>query len=92
MSIVDVWKILSLRNPGRSEGGRGELGTNPLGQISVADPGFPEEGAPTPGGRQHTILPNFLKNCMKLKEFGPLGGEHPSVPLKIRHWISFIFM
>ena len=24
------------------------------------------------GGRQHTILPNFPKNCMKLKEFGPL--------------------
>ena len=30
---------------------------------------------PTPqGGRQHTILPNFSKNCMKLKEFGPPGG------------------
>ena len=27
------------------------------------------------GGRQHTILPNFPKNCMKLKEFGPLGGR-----------------
>ena len=26
------------------------------------------------GGRQHTILPNFPKNCMKLKEFGPPGG------------------
>ena len=25
-------------------------------------------------GRQHTILPNFPKNCMKLKEFGPPGG------------------
>ena len=36
---------------------------------------FPEEGAPTlRGGRQHTILPNFPKNCMKLKEFGPPGG------------------
>ena len=33
---------------------------------------FPEKGAPTPlGGRQHTILPKFPKNCMKLKEFGP---------------------
>ena len=40
---------------------------------------FPEEGAPTPqGGRQHTILPNFPKNCMKLKEFGP--GGRPSRP------------
>ena len=36
---------------------------------------FPEEGAPTlQGGCQHTILPNFPKNCMKLKEFGPPGG------------------
>ena len=36
---------------------------------------FPEEGAPTlQGGRQYTILPNFPKNCMKLKEFGPRGG------------------
>ena len=44
--------------------------------LSVADPGFPRgEGANSPGGgRQHTILPNFPKNCMKLKEFGPSGG------------------
>ena len=35
----------------------------------MADPGFPRGG-----GRQHTILPNFPKNCMKLKEFGPPGG------------------
>ena len=39
---------------------------------------FPEVGAPTPqGGRQHTILPKFPKNCMKLKEFGPRGGARP---------------
>ena len=24
-------------------------------------------------GRQHTILPNFPKTCIKLKEFGPEG-------------------
>ena len=29
------------------------------------------------GGCQHTILPNFPKNCMKLKEFGPPGGWRP---------------
>ena len=41
---------------------------------SVADPGFPRGGgANSPGGRQHKILPNFPKNCMKLKEFGPRG-------------------
>ena len=26
-------------------------------------------------GRQHTILLNFPKNCMKLKEFGPQGAR-----------------
>ena len=41
---------------------------------SVADPGFPGGGganSPGGGGRQHTILRKFPKNCMKLKEFGP---------------------
>ena len=33
----------------------------------------PRRGRQLPGGRQHTILPNFPKNCMKLKEFGPRG-------------------
>ena len=42
---------------------------------------FPEVGAPTPQGRrQHTILPNFPKNCMKLKEFGPPWGVYPYCP------------
>ena len=41
----------------------------------MADPGFPRGGgANSPGGRQHTKLPNFPKNCMKMKEFGPPGG------------------
>ena len=35
---------------------------------SVADPG-------------HTILPNFPKNCMKLKEFGPGGRASLAPPL-----------
>ena len=35
---------------------------------------FLEVGTPTLGGvRQHTILPKFPKNCMKLKEFGSQG-------------------
>ena len=43
--------------------------------MSVADPGFPRGGGTQlPGRRKHTILPNFPKNCMKLKEFGPRGG------------------
>ena len=53
------------------------------GVGAVADPGFPQGGdANSPGGRQHTNLPNFPKNCMKLKEFGPPGGAHPSCPLR----------
>ena len=41
---------------------------------------FPEVGAPTFQGRPHKILPNFPKNCMKLKEFGPGGGRMSLVP------------
>ena len=29
-------------------------------------------------GHQHTILPKFPENCMKLKEFGPRGTARPS--------------
>ena len=48
--------------------------SNEKHRHSVADPGFPRGGgANSPGGRQHTILPYFPKNCMKLKEFGPPG-------------------
>ena len=57
---------------------------------AVVDPGFPRGGgvnSPGRGGggvsvcRQHNILPNFPKNDMKLKEFGP-EGAHPSRPLR----------
>ena len=49
---------------------------SPTYKFAVADPGFPRGGdANSPGGCQHTILPNFPKNCMKLKEFGPPGGR-----------------
>ena len=44
----------------------------------VADPGFSWGGGINPRGHQHIILPNFPKNCMKLKEFGPPeGGARP---------------
>ena len=47
-----------------------------LKPVTVADLGFPRGGgANSLGGHQHTILPNFPKNCMKLKEFGPPGGR-----------------
>ena len=47
----------------------------------MADPRFPRGGgANSPGGgRQHTIFPNFPKNCMRLKEFGP-GGDASLAP------------
>ena len=48
---------------------------------TVADPGFSQGGgANLPRGSQHTISPNFPKNCMKLKEFGPRGGHTSLVP------------
>ena len=55
---------------------------------SVADPGFLRGGgANSPGGgRQHTILPYFPKNCMKLKEFGPL--DPPLALTWIGHQLS----
>ena len=38
----------------------------------MADPEFPQgRGENSSGRRQQTILSNFPKNCMKLKEFGP---------------------
>ena len=41
-----------------------------------ADPGFPVGGGADPqgSGRQHTILSNFPKNCMKLRKFWAVGG------------------
>ena len=52
--------------------------------TSVADPGFPwGGGANSPGEHQHTILPKFPKNCMKLKEFGPGGHASLMPPLDL---------
>ena len=45
------------------------------------DPGFPVGGGADPpsGGRQHTILSNFPKNCMKSRKFWTIGEG-------ARHW------
>ena len=49
--------------------------------LSGADPGFPVGGGANPlGGRQHMILPNFAKNCMKLRKFWAVGGAPPLNP------------
>ena len=48
----------------------------------MTDPGLPRGGGANPrgGARQHMILPNFLKKCMKLKEFEPRGGARDMQP------------
>ena len=45
-----------------------------------ADPGFPVGGGTNPPGGAPTydfamILPNFAKNCMKMRTFWAVGGE-----------------
>ena len=54
-----------------------------------ADAGFPVGGgANTPGGgRQHTNLPDFPKNCMRLRKFWSMEvrGPHQGCPPWIRH-------
>ena len=46
--------------------------------FAEADPGFPVGGgANPPRGRQHMILPNFAKNCMKLRKIWAMGGHPP---------------
>ena len=44
--------------------------------MSGTDPGFPVGGGASPPGegRQHTNLPDFPKNCMKLRNFWSVGG------------------
>ena len=70
------------------------LFTSPLLWLSAvytkgtgADPGFPVGGDANPpgGGRQHTNLPDFPKNCVKLRKFWS-GGVRRGHPPWIRHW------
>ena len=50
-------------------------------QEPGADPEFPVGGgANPPGGYQHMILPNFVKNCMKLRKFWAAGGPAQGMP------------
>ena len=45
---------------------------------------------PLGGGRQHMILPNFAKNCMKLRTFWAVGGGLAGgAPPQIRHWSCY---
>ena len=47
--------------------------------LAVADLGFPRGGgANSPGGRQHTILPNFPKKLHEIERiWAPGGGARP---------------
>ena len=52
-------------------------------RFAVADPGFPVGGgANLRGGRQHIILPNCAKNCMKLRKLWAVGGGRTGAPPK----------
>ena len=55
-----------------------------------ADPGFPVGGgANSPRrGCQHTNLPDFSKNCMKLRKF--LSGGDATAPPWIRHCYALL--
>ena len=46
---------------------------------------------PFGGGRQHTNLPDFPKNCMKLRTFWSVGGA-PGAPPWIRHCLVGFFI
>ena len=49
--------------------------------LPGADPGFSVGGVPTlRGGRQHTILSKFPKNCIKLRKFWAVGGGGQALP------------
>ena len=58
----------------------------------MADPGFSQEGVPTP--KIAIIFQIFAENCMKMKDFGPLGG-HMSLaspldpPMIFMYWQFF---
>ena len=45
--------------------------------LTGADPGFPVGGGANPsgGGHQHTNLPDFPKNYMKLRNFWSVVGR-----------------
>ena len=62
------WKLVSQIGVNRSSCER-------FTKVSAGSRISPRRGHKLPRGeRQHTILPYFPENCMKLKEFGPQGG------------------
>ena len=66
------------------------LSTAPLHPLTQNSDGFrisPRWGR-QPSGGEHTILSNFPKNCMKLKEFGSWGGARLLPPLDPPLWFQ----
>ena len=60
--------------------------------YAEGDPGFPLGfGANPPGGRQHINMPDFPKNCMKLRTLWLIGGCPLDPPLQSMQFIwSFV--
>ena len=58
--------------------------THPL--PTMADPGFPRWGVPTPDFGVKIYF--FAKNCMKTKEIRPRGCASQALSLPVWHWIS----
>ena len=71
-SLTERWPLPQRRSLDLPLAGKGN---NVITLYSGGSRISPRRGRQLPGGwgwgRQHTILPNFPKNCMKLKEFGP---------------------
>ena len=63
----------------------------PLGNPCRADPGFSVGVGTNPyrgRERQHTILPNVLKTCMKFRKFWAVEGAHAGSAPQIRHCLT----
>ena len=60
--------------------------------ISVADLGFPRGGCAKPkGGAPTYYLPNFSRNCMKMKKFWPRGGGGPVPGAPLRSATAYAY-
>ena len=55
-------------------------------KFKGADPGFPRGHQPSSGDANIYFLPNFPKNCIKLRKFWFIGEHVMGVPPWICHW------
>ena len=91
---LQYWHLVAA-TPTRTVGKRAVRSLLECFLVTGADPGFPVGGGANPlGGRQHTILPNFPKNCMKLRKFwwsvgGALAGGAPLRSATVQWYFVF---